>query len=117
MKICTRCSKENKMKGTLCGSCRVARFRANIKAKALEYLGNKCSKCGYEKCKRALQFHHTDPSEKDFGISGSENRSWDKVKAELDKCILVCANCHMEIHEEIENNKRATLVDVVTTLV
>ena len=47
----------------------------------------------------ALEFHHLDPSQKDFGISSKGyTRSWDKVKEELDKCILVCSNCHREIH-------------------
>lgn len=55
--------------------------------------------CGYSKCIAALDFHHTDPSKKDFGISsGGYTRSFEKIKDELDKCILVCANCHRELH-------------------
>lgn len=65
-----------------------------------DYKGSKCVRCGYDKCKSALHFHHLVPSTKDFQISGNWGLSWDKVKSELDKCILVCANCHAEIHME-----------------
>ena len=71
-----------------------------IKNKAVDYKGGKCSKCGYDKCKAALDFHHINPEEKDFTIAKYYNLSWDKIKIELDKCILVCANCHREIHYE-----------------
>ena len=47
---------------------------------------------------RALQFHHLDPTQKDFGISGT-TKSFEKLKPELDKCVLLCANCHGEVHE------------------
>lgn len=67
---------------------------------AIEYGGGSCQICGYNKCRRALSFHHKDPSKKDFGLSAKGlTRSWEKTKIELDKCVLVCANCHMEIHE------------------
>lgn len=68
------------------------------KLKAIEYKGGKCQICGYNKCTRSLQFHHLDPNEKDFGISRG-TKSFEKLKPELDKCILVCANCHGEIHD------------------
>ncbi len=76
--------------------------RQKLKLMALEYKGSSCQNCGYQKCERALGFHHLDPTQKDFGISFKGfSRSWEKVKAELDKCILVCSNCHMEIHAGI----------------
>jgi hypothetical protein len=66
---------------------------------SVEYKGGKCSSCGYNKCIAALEFHHLDPSKKDFSISSSGNtRSWNKVKEELDKCVLLCSNCHREVH-------------------
>lgn len=69
---------------------------------AREYKGGKCMLCGYDKCSRALSFHHLDPSKKDFGLSERGlTRSWERIKKEIDKCILVCANCHMELHEGI----------------
>ena len=84
-----------------CMSDAVARRRKKLKQLAVEYKGGKCSICGYSKCIAALEFHHLNPLEKDFGISASgETRSWEKVKAELDKCIIVCSNCHREIHDQ-----------------
>lgn len=70
-----------------------------IKAKRLlvEYKGGECEKCGYKKCIDALEFHHKDPNEKDFTISG-KSWSFERLKKEADKCILVCSNCHKEIH-------------------
>lgn len=70
------------------------------KLKAIYYKGGECQICHYKKSIRALQFHHLDPSQKDFGISGG-TKSFEKMKPELDKCILVCANCHSEIHDGI----------------
>src|SRR5688572_23204281 len=75
----------------------VTRKRQNLKLKAVEYKGGKCSVCGYNRYQGALEFHHLDPSKKDFGF-GSSVVGWLKMKEELDKCILVCANCHREIH-------------------
>lgn len=70
----------------------------DIKKLLVEYKGGSCSICGYDKCLSALDFHHLDPSKKDFHISSKKAYSLKKLKPELDKCILVCANCHREIH-------------------
>jgi len=52
-------------------------------------------------CVKHMVKQHLDPNEKDFGISAKGyTRAWEKVKEELDKCIMVCANCHREIHSE-----------------
>lgn len=72
--------------------------RQRLKEKLVEYKGGKCEICGYNKCINALEFHHLDPSEKDFGIVNGNAIAFEKVKKEVDKCILVCANCHREIH-------------------
>ena len=73
-----------------------------FKEQCVEYKGGACEKCGYSKCISALEFHHIDPSKKDFTLSKlKQNKFDDKIKNELDKCILVCANCHREIHEEL----------------
>ena len=76
----------------------------------VEYKGGKCEICGYDRCITALEFHHLNRGEKDFSISESTySRSMEDLKKEVDKCILVCANCHREIHEkeqeEILNDK------------
>jgi DNA-binding CsgD family transcriptional regulator len=78
----------------------VKSFRQKLKEKAVEYKGGRCEKCGYNKCIIALEFHHMNPLEKDFNIGKNSMLAWGKVKKELDKCILVCANCHREIHYE-----------------
>ena len=84
---------------------KVKNHRQKIKEKAIEYKGGCCEKCGYDKCKWAFDFHHLDSTKKDFSLSKNITLSWDKVKKELDKCILVCANCHREIHYNEYINK------------
>lgn len=64
----------------------------------IEYAGGKCMVCGYNKCIRALEFHHIDPLQKEFTISRVSN-SFERMKAEVDKCILVCSNHHREIED------------------
>ncbi len=78
----------------------VIAWRKRTKLKLIDYKGGSCSLCGYNKCVTALQFHHIDPKEKDFTIAG-KSLSFEKLKKEVDKCILVCSNCHSEIHEGI----------------
>lgn len=76
----------------------VSERRRRIKEKAIVFMGGRCQVCGYSKYQGALDFHHIDPSTKSFGIGGfGHSRSWERVKQELAKCILVCANCHREI--------------------
>jgi hypothetical protein len=79
------------------------RYRLDKKLKAIEYKGGRCQICAYSRCTAALEFHHSDPSQKDFAINKalSNHWKWDKIKLELEKCILVCANCHREIHENL----------------
>ena len=77
----------------------VQKRRDKIKLLAIEYKGGKCIICNYNKCVQALEFHHLDPNEKEFGIAHKGiTRSWEKTKIELDKCILLCSNCHREYH-------------------
>ena len=79
------------------GSVLVSNRRRELKKLAVEYKGGKCSICGYDKCVAALEFHHINPESKLFGISTKGiTRSLDLIKKELDKCILLCANCHRE---------------------
>ena len=76
----------------------VNKRRRKIKMMAIEHKGGKCQLCGYNKHQGALEFHHVEPALKSFGISTEgHSRSWERVKAELAKCILVCANCHREV--------------------
>ena len=85
-----------------CNTEAVQRRRDNLKKMAVEYKGGKCEVCGYDKYIGALEFHHLDPNEKDFVISSSgHTRAFEKMKVELDKCIMLCANCHREAHGQL----------------
>lgn len=57
-----------------------------------------CIICGYKQCSDALVFHHRDLNEKDFSISKGASKSLESVKAEINKCIVICSNCHAEVH-------------------
>ena len=101
------CDKETNTK-FCCIKCKnkfhTKKKRKELKLKSIEYKGGCCQKCGYSKCVDALEFHHLHSNEKDFGISASGiTRSWDKIKVELDKCVLLCANCHRELHTETKS--------------
>lgn len=77
-----------------------------FKAKCIEYKGGKCEICGYNKFQGALEFHHRDPTQKDFQLSKA--KSWtfsERVENELDKCQILCSNCHKELHNELDQNK------------
>jgi len=76
----------------------VASYRRNMKTKAIEYKGGRCMVCGYNKCEGVLSFHHLNPKEKDFKISSGNTVSWERLKPELDKCVMLCMNCHTEVH-------------------
>lgn len=81
----------------------VAKRRKAVRKRAIEYKGGKCSRCGYKRCQDALEFHHADGG-KDFGISQDGlTRSWERVRNEIEKCILICANCHREEHAELRS--------------
>jgi len=83
-----------------CKKChsKVTHQRAKeIKQQGVDYLGGKCVRCGYDKYVGALQFHHINPAEKDIKKFAKFN-SFTILKEELDKCILLCANCHAEEH-------------------
>lgn len=69
-----------------------------LKQEACHYKGGKCEHCGYDRFIGALEFHHLDPEQKDFGLGQAKLTNFEKVKAELDKCVLLCANCHREEH-------------------
>jgi hypothetical protein len=79
------------------------------KVKCVEYLGGACSGCGYDRCVKALTFHHREPGKKAFAISQMLDRAWSILSAELDKCELLCFNCHMEEHCGIDQGARLSL--------
>ena len=75
-------------------------YRRKQKDLVLNHMGGaKCSKCGYDKCVDALDFHHLDGTNKLFSLSNKMgNMKIEKLLAEADKCIVLCANCHRELH-------------------
>lgn len=80
-------------------------FRYRQKEKIVYVMGGKCACCGYNKCISALELHHLDPTQKDFTFSKNTNRAWSDLVKELPKTILLCANCHREVHSGLINNE------------
>ena len=82
-----------------CTTIQVVERTQKLKQEMVDYKGGCCQKCGYDKYIGALDFHHINPSEKDFTIAHLRQYKFDDIiKSELDKCLLVCSNCHREIH-------------------
>lgn len=103
-KICVTCEKEilsRTRRGKECNNCTSNRRRREAKLKALELLGGKCIKCGYNAHPAALEFHHLDKEEKDFSFSRFHNRKWKTLEQELRKCVILCSNCHRIEHSKI----------------
>jgi predicted HNH restriction endonuclease len=71
--------------------------KRKLKRELIEMLGGKCSKCGYNKCEAALDFHHEGNKEESITIL-LKNDSKQRILKEIKKCILLCANCHRELH-------------------
>ena len=103
--ICGRVFKYKRKSGhglVICNSCNVRIFRHKRKKYLVDLKGGKYSICGYNKNIKALDFHHLDPKIKDFSISAMfGKKSLEELVKEVDKCILVCRNCHMELHDEV----------------
>lgn len=73
-----------------------------FKERCIQYKGGACLKCGYNRYSGAMDFHHRDPTKKDFGLSRRRSCTWtEEIQRELDKCDLLCANCHRETHAEL----------------
>lgn len=87
-----------------CKACRVehvSRRRRQMKLTLIEEHGGKCEECGYDKCVDALEFHHRDPTAKEFSLNGGRTKGIDRLRVEAEKCALLCANCHREVHAGI----------------
>ncbi len=84
-------NKENRAKVTEASRIK----RQHIKDTLVSEHGGKCKICGYSRHRGALQFHHRDPSQKDYHVAQTGIH---KARKEAKKCVLVCSNCHMEIH-------------------
>jgi transposase len=84
-----------------CKQCRAAgvvKRRRVVKRRLVEEAGGACMLCGYRRWAGALQFHHVDPTRKEFHIAQrGYSRSLARSRAEAEKCVLLCANCHSEV--------------------
>ncbi len=81
----------------------VQKRRKKVREMALQFLGGRCTRCGYDRCAEALEIHHLESSDKDFGISDKGyTRSWNRIRVELEKCKLLCSNCHREVHAKLQ---------------
>lgn len=85
----------------VCWSKRNCQFRKERRDKLRMKFGGKCSKCGYNKCLSALQFHHDDSSgKKDYNNNGDWRASIKEIKEHPERFSLLCANCHIEFHDK-----------------
>lgn len=89
------------MKKTLSTKQARKEWQTQTKLRMVSAFGKKCCICGYSKCIQALEFHHLNPGEKDFNPSRTKisPKTWEKICRELRKCVMLCANCHREVHQ------------------
>lgn len=82
----------------ICRQERVSEWRRRVKRILVSEAGGECRLCGYARCVAALQFHHLDRAEKRYHISQQGiARNLTEARAEAQKCVLLCANCHAEV--------------------
>ncbi len=100
--LCFNCHREEHAK-VIFKETKSSRGKRKAKIKCVEYKGGKCIRCGYANCLQALEFHHPDPLIKEIQISYKVvgGPSFEKYKYELDKCEILCANCHVEEHNSL----------------
>lgn len=99
----------------VCDAARTKQFYLEFKKKAVAYKGGKCERCSYNKCLKALDFHHIEKTNKSQGVATFRVRDWELLKKELDKCQLLCANCHREEHCEICHRSQEEKASVCRT--
>ena len=120
MKICSTCNIKKELfefspdkrkiggKNSQCRRCQLdfkKQKRLTHKIKAIEFLGGKCIMCGIKSdCNDIYDFHHRDPKIKEFSLNYLMNTDWNQIETELNKCDLLCSNCHKITHWKIRNN-------------
>ncbi len=128
-KNCSKCGIEKTSENTFspkegmwspqCRRCLEAkgkRSRINIKQNAVDYKGGCCQVCGYKKCLAALDFHHLDPTQKEFTVARKKlNVDNEEMRLELDKCALLCANCHRQEHFNLKSGQPSLLTPPTNT--
>jgi transposase-like protein len=118
MKVCPQCKSQKELSkdnfyitsnGKAHGWCKKCndeiayKRQRELKQKCVDMKGGKCIFCGYSRYIGSMDFHHIEPNEKEYSISDLKTYSFEKIKVELDKCILVCRNCHGELHGGLIN--------------
>lgn len=88
----------------LCNTAEVTAHRRKNKQRLVDHFGGKCKLCGYAKTVAALQFHHLDPSQKDMRLGSGNTVAFERLVTEAEKCIMVCSNCHAEIHAGLHDD-------------
>ena len=100
-KFCSASCKNDQYQSYLAQQARGLNRKLNL----IQKFGGKCSVCGYKKNSSALDFHHLNPKDKSFALDlrSLSNRKQSMIDAEISKCILVCRNCHSELHNPQHN--------------
>lgn len=103
--VCANCHRERHLRERSGAKAHaVVAHRQRRKATAVAHMGGACHGCGRRGPSAIFEFHHLDPATKDFGISEDGNtRSWPRIVAELAKCVMLCANCHREVHAGVRD--------------
>jgi hypothetical protein len=100
--LCANCHRIRHSREAGASRHRIVELRRETKLRAIASFGGLCEACGSAYAPAAMEFHHPDPSKKEFAISvDGIYRSWEKVRRELETCVMLCANCHAEIHAGI----------------
>ena len=102
---CVICGRSDNKHNRICNSCKTKIRRYRTKRAAINYLGGRCFKCGWFGNHAAFEFHHIS-EDKEFNISAVANRSWSVVITELNKCELLCSNCHRIEHSTRHNDEK-----------
>lgn len=87
------------------------------KLKLLDTFGGRCEICGYDKNIASLEFHHKDPTQKEFKLDARKlaNTKWENILIEAKKCQLLCSNCHRELHNpEMESNLIRDKLEIIS---
>lgn len=121
-KLCPKCDNHKKLsefynrnkitKYSYCKDCfnKICVLRwINVKIKAIEYKGNKCIDCNIQYPYSVYDFHHLDPLQKDYDWNKLRLKSWSNITKELDKCVLLCSNCHRIRHHNMRSNQESNL--------
>jgi hypothetical protein len=97
--VCANCHRVRHAREAAASDHRIVELRRETKRHAIASFGGVCLACRSAYAPAALEFHHPDASKKEFAISvDGIYRSWEKVQKELENCVMLCANCHAEVH-------------------